>query len=161
MKQGSALVIVSCAKSSVILVRFLFSSHVVDFSSYLLPVHPWNDHFSTYSVLVLKVPVILVSVNFRSHQCLFYYQMSHFTTQQTSTTRAVHCSGTGRLSFLGFFSDDFFFQFSALRIVKIHILCMLLMLMLITDSEPAGQELDTQPDTASRTDVHCPLLLDL
>jgi len=103
MKQGSALVIVSCAKSSVILVRFLFSSHVVDFSSYLLPVHPWNDHFSTYSVLVLKVPVILVSVIFRSHQCLFYCQMSHFTTQQTSTTRAVHCSGTGRLSFLGFF----------------------------------------------------------
>ena len=80
MKQGSALVIVSCAKSSVILVRFLFSSHVVDFSSCLLPVHPWNDHFSTYSVLVLKVPVILVSVIFRSHQCLLYCQMSHLTT---------------------------------------------------------------------------------
>ena len=45
--------------------------------------------------------------------------------------------------------------------MKIHIPCMLLMLMLITDSEPAGQELDTQSDTASRTDVHCPLLLDL
>ena len=53
-----------------------------------------------------------------------------------------------------FFSDDFVFQLSAFQRVKIYVPRMLMMLVLITYSEPMEQDLDKQPDAASRTAVH-------
>jgi len=78
--------------------------------------------------------------------------MSHFITQQISTEFAS--SVLGRFSFLASFSDDFVFQLWEFHQVKIYIPHTLTMLMLTTDPEPTEQLLNTEPDAASRNNVH-------